>query len=229
MKTIDLFVTSITDFNNRYKSDTNGRSYSWDHCYKSFHSARSEHSPNHDYLSLQLAFYLASWGMYRGSSFLLQKDHTVHTPIVKELLKPQYDSLSGLLCSDLKDKHTQEALANLWDFMYGYYSDIRKSVHPEAKSGISDTLLTKILLGTLACTPAYDTYFSAGVKDKHVTTGTYNTKSLLRLVEFYEDNAETLENLRQKLNVESLPYPQMKLLDLGFWIIGYEKINHKQP
>ena len=229
MKTIDLFVASITDFNERYKSDINGRSYSWDHCYKSFHNARSQHSPDYDYLSLQLAFYLASWGMYRGSSFLLQKDHTVHTPVVKEILKPQYDTLSGLLCSDLKDEHTQQMLTELSDFIRTYYSNIRKSVHPEAKSGISDTLLTKILLGTLACVPAYDTYFSAGVKDKHVTTGTYSIKSLLRLVEFYEDNAEALENLRQKLSVEGLPSPQMKLLDLGFWIIGYEKINDKQP
>ena len=52
--------------------------------------------PGHDYLSLHLAFYLASWGMYRGSSFLLQKDYKVLVPIVEEVLKPEYDCLFGV-------------------------------------------------------------------------------------------------------------------------------------
>ena len=31
--------------------------------------------------------YLSSWGMYRGSSFLLQKDYKIHKPIIVEALK----------------------------------------------------------------------------------------------------------------------------------------------
>lgn len=45
-------------------------------------------NPDYDYLSLQLAYYLASWGMLRGSSFLLWKDYKIHIPMVKEMLKP---------------------------------------------------------------------------------------------------------------------------------------------
>jgi len=52
-----------------------------------FRDARTDPSPDYDYLSLHHAFYLASWGMYRGSSFLLQKDYKVLTPIVEEILK----------------------------------------------------------------------------------------------------------------------------------------------
>ena len=45
--------------------------------------AFSDFNNDVDYLTLQLAFYLASWGMYRGSSELLQKDYLIHEPIVE--------------------------------------------------------------------------------------------------------------------------------------------------
>ena len=47
---------------------------SWRHCYKAFYENRNKTDEQTlDYLSLHLAFYLASWRIYRGSSFLLQK------------------------------------------------------------------------------------------------------------------------------------------------------------
>lgn len=33
---------------------------------------------------------------------------------------------------------------------------------------------------------------------------------------------ERLEELRKTLFAYDLPYPQMKLLDMGFWQIGFE-------
>ena len=38
--------------------------------------------------------------MYRGSSFLLQKDYKVLSPIVEKVLKPEYDCLFGLACAE---------------------------------------------------------------------------------------------------------------------------------
>ncbi len=84
---VDLIIKSATFFYNQLKVDPNGRFRSWEHCYKCFYDARNESNIDYDYLSLQLAFYLASWGMYRGSSFLLQKDYKLHIPVVEELLK----------------------------------------------------------------------------------------------------------------------------------------------
>ena len=86
MDTVDLIIKSSTEFYNDLKVDENGRYRSWEHCYSHFIKARGSQEIDYDYLSLQLAFYLASWGMYRGSSFLLQKDYKVHIPVVKELL-----------------------------------------------------------------------------------------------------------------------------------------------
>lgn len=70
--------------------------------------------------------------------------------------------------------------------------------------------------------PAYDRYFIEGIKDQKVTTGIYNTKSLLGLVDFYEENYEQLERVKKGMHVYDLEYPQMKLLDMGFWQIGFE-------
>ena len=113
-------------------------------------------------------------------------------------------------------------------FMTGYYDKVRKSVKKmEIKNKLSTTLITKVLMGTLGCVPAYDRYFIDGIKDQNVSTGNYNLQSLLRLVDFYENNSARLEETRQKFKVDDLSYPQMKLLDMGFWQIGFEKDANK--
>lgn len=228
MDTVDLVIKSATIFYNELRADSNGRYRSWEHCYKCFHDARNNSAPDLDYLSLQLAFYLASWGMYRGSSFLLQKDYKVHVPVVEELLKVHYNGLFGLECIELRKNDVQKKLTELNCFMTAYYDKIRKSVkETEVRNKLSATLTTKILMGTLGCVPAYDRYFIDGVKGQKVTTGIYNIKSLLKLVDFYDTNRVRLEETRKRLKVYDLPYPQMKLLDMGFWQIGFERDTDK--
>ena len=101
MSTINLFFKAIESYVAQINSDPNDRLRSWEHCYKSFHDARGCKTADQDYLSLMLAFYLASWGMYRGSSFLLQKDYKIHRPVLEEILKPEYDTLFGIECIKL--------------------------------------------------------------------------------------------------------------------------------
>ena len=230
MTLIDLVIKSINDFYSDLKKDENGRYRSWEHCYKVFFDARQIDNPNYDYLSLHLAFYLASWGMYRGSSFLLQKDYKIHVPVIKELLKPEYNGLLDMKCCTLKEENIQEKLDDLNKFIKNHYDKIRDSVSNEKiKSEISDTLVTKILMGTLGCVPAYDRYFIIGVKEKAVSTGNYNRSSLLKLVDFYETNKKKFEEIRKKLKVdENLLYPQMKLVDMAFWKIGFDIDTEKR-
>lgn len=66
-----------------------------------------------------------------------------------------------------------------------------------------------------------------GVKYQSVTTGIYSLKSLLNLVDFYEINRARLDEVRRNLFAYDLPYPLMKLLDMGFWQIGYDKYDRK--
>ena len=229
MMTVDLIIRSATEFYDLLRNDDNSRYRSWEHCYQHFMEARLQKDPDIDYLSLQLAFYLASWGMYRGSSFLLQRDYRIHIPVVKELLKPKYDSLAGIECFEYRKPEAKRLLNDINTYLESYYTEVRCLVKEEPpKNKLSDTLITKVLMGTLGCVPAYDRYFVAGLKDQKVSTGLYNIRSILKLVDFYEDNKEKLEAARDSLKVNGMPYPQMKLLDMGFWQIGFELDTKKE-
>lgn len=228
MDTVDLIIKSSTEFYNDLKVDENGRYRSWEHCYSHFIKARRSQEIDYDYLSLQLAFYLASWGMYRGSSFLLQKDYKVHIPVVKELLSEKYDVLAGIKCDSFREKSNQQLLLDINSFLGQYYDKIRREVkEQELKNQLSFTLITKILMGTLGCVPAYDRYFIAGIKNQKVATGNYNLKSIMQLVDFYEKNSARLEPVREKMEVEGMPYPQMKMIDMGFWQVGFDLDTNK--
>jgi hypothetical protein len=126
--TADIIINSSTSFYNDLKKDENGRYRSWEHCYSNFCHARDKVDVDYDYLSLQLAFYLANWGMYRGLSFLRQKDYKVHIPVVKEILKPEYKPLVGIACKELKDLDNQKLLGKINNYLVEYYDAIRKNV-----------------------------------------------------------------------------------------------------
>lgn len=222
MWNIDIFIESAEKFYNQTAADGNGRFRSWEHCYSVFHEARNQENADTDNLSLHLAFYLASWGMYRGSSFLLQKDYKVHIPIIEELLKKEYDVLFGIECAKYKDEAVCCRLQELNKKIDDYYAGIRRSVKGGVVKHISDTLITKILIGTMGCVPAYDRYFIDGIKKQKAATGNYNINSIWMLADFYAGNFEKLEKARSSFHIHGMLYPQMKLLDMGFWQIGLE-------
>lgn len=224
MELIDELISAAQTFYDDARANENGRSRSWEHCYRVFRDARNDPSPDCDYLSLHLAFYLASWGMYRGSCFLLQKDYKVLVPVVEEILKSEYDCLFGLLCTDVRKLEVQAMLTNARDYIADYFDPIRKEVAGrERTSSVSPVLITKILMGTLGCVPAYDRFFQDGVATYKVTTQTYSLESVRKLAKFYEAHNDRLEEARRGMRTDDLTYPQMKLLDMGFWQVGFEK------
>lgn len=223
MEAIDELIDAAQTFYEDARANENGRSRSWEYCYRAFRDARTDPSPDYDYLSLHLAFYLASWGMYRGSSFLLQKDYKVHTPIVEVILKPEYDCLFGLACADLRESEVQMTLKTVYNSIANYFDRIRKEVAGrEVASPVSPILITKILMGTLGCVPAYDRFFVDGIKKYKVTRQEYSLESVRKLAKFYEEHSDRLEEARRGMRVGDLTYPQMKLLDMGFWQVGFE-------
>ena len=224
MEAIDELISAAQTFYDDARANENGRSRSWEHCYRVFRDARTDPSPDYDYLSLHLAFYLASWGMYRGSCFILQKDYKVHTPIVEEILKPEYDCLFGLACADLRNSDVWEQYTKLYDKIAAYFDPIRKEIAGrEVTTPVSPVLITKILMGTLGCVPAYDRFFEEGARYLGLKEKSYNEDSLLELADFYEEYNDRLEEARRGMWTDDLIYPQMKVLDMGFWQIGFEK------
>ena len=85
----------------------NHRFKSWEHNYRIFCEEREKTNPDIDKLSIHLSFYLASWGMYRGSSFLLQNDYKIHEEAVKKIIKEEFYSLRDIKFNELKSKHFQ--------------------------------------------------------------------------------------------------------------------------
>lgn len=225
---VNIIVNGATKFYNSIQKEKNGRYKSWEYCYKIFHDARKNKKEcDIDKLSLNLAFYLASWGMYRGSSFLLQKDYTIHKEAIKIILKEKYDVLFGIKCEALRKNENIKVLFELKDEIDKYYDTIRKEVAKNmgketSKANLSETLSSKILMGTLGCVPAYDRYFISGAKSTGITTGIFNKNSILRICDFYISNLDKLEKVRKKLKIENIEYPQMKLIDMGLWNKGFE-------
>lgn len=52
-------------------------------------------------------------------------------------------------------------------------------------------------------------------------------KSIMQLVDFYEKNSARFEPVREKMKIEGMPYPQMKMIDMGFWQVGFELDTNK--
>ncbi len=205
---------------------------SWEYCYKFFSKSEQEIKKNLDPACLNLAFYLASWGMYRGSSFLLQKDYLVHKPAVLKILE-QKDYFRKIDFSKIKSGNNEKEIAGE---IAGLISEIKKS-YGVYKNKVSDTLASKIILGTLGCIPAYDQYFISGLKEhldnnkkKYNGLLTINKKSLSYLFDFYRKNEKQTSGAKdkiKKITKSDEPYPAMKLVDMFFWGIGFEKAKEE--
>jgi len=201
-KTVNYFLKAYKDKNQRFLS--------WNHCYNYFSSGKA--NKDIETACLHLAFYLASWGMYRGSSWLLSKDYLIHKNVVKEITKNCYKPLiNASIETYLKDSKNIDLLFQLSNNISNiYYKDV-----PNKKP--SDILITKILLGTLACVPAYDRYFKHGLK-KYKLPQSYSKKSFLELMLFCEENKCGLNDFKRQIKKND--YPEMKVIDMYFWCEG---------
>lgn len=214
-------VNLIRAYFEQTMSDPHGRYLSWEHCYKAFLENRDANDEQAiDHLALHLAFYLASWGMYRGSSFLLQKDYKVHIPVVKIIQEKKYDPLVGICAKDLCKEQNLTLLEDIGKRIYACYAEDTPASDRKINAA-SDTLITKILLGTLGCVPAYDRFYKESVKKHHISSCNYNKKSVCRVAKFYCDHEDSFEKLRLELSECRIEYPPMKLMDMCFWQDGY--------
>lgn len=216
-------IRVIHNYYNKTLEDEHGRFMSWRHCYNVFRENRNKTDDETlDYLALHLAFYLASWGMYRGSSFLLGKDYKVHIPIVRLIMEEKYNDLCGISAEELCKEENLELIKEI-------SNKIRKvflEEHPTSEgknNNATDTLVSKILLGTLGCTPAYDRYYIQAVKRYDISTGKYGNESLKRVAEYYIRYKEDFEKVRAEISRCGIEYPPMKLMDMCMWQIEYER------
>ena len=224
------FYDSLKKFDNhRYKS--------WEHCHSFFVRIKDE-KLSEDKLNLaqlHLAFYLASWGMYRGSSFILQKDYTIFSKIVKTILDQKYSLLWNIEKNLDKKEKLIELFVDIYEKIENELKIVKKSIkqHPDLENSekrylserknISYTLMTKILLGTIGCIPAYDRFFIDGLNKTDIQKKFSAKKSFRQLLKFYEENEKEINILTK----ECKGYTPMKIIDMYFWIIGYNNFSEK--
>jgi hypothetical protein len=199
-------------------NDNNHRFKSWEHCYKAF----SENN-NPDTLALNLAFYLASWGMYRGSSGLLWKDYKIHIPAIEIIIK--YNDLKAI---DWKNPNIVRVI-ELKECLKKYYGSIdydNGKNHELKKVSATDTLISKIILGTIGCLPAFDRYFNIGFKGSpSILINQVVLKELYSKIDIkLNDIAQCQTKIKQELNAD---YPVMKIMDLYYWQIGFDNKKMK--
>jgi len=217
-----MIEKKILKFYNSMISDPQHRYSSWENCYLHFRKKKKSNSKTvTDLDCLQLGFYLASWGMYRGSSFLLDKSYKVHKPIIKELLKKKYEILWNMNIAELTAESKKITLLfKLLQILNNIYMQ-----QINTKKKVTDTLITKIFLGTLCCSPAYDRYFKEGCKKKKIKPySNFSEKSLIKVVEHYSQNKNEFHSASRKIfRLCHISYPPMKLIDMYFWKVGNPK------
>jgi hypothetical protein len=146
---------------------------SFDYCFNHFQEARDSGDTaqladnDHRKLScLQFGFFLASWGMMRGSGDLYQRSVRDLLPVVEMIAAEpastwEYDA-------HCLATHTEEVLA------------LSRRVRRAFSLPASDVLVTKTILGVFGDVPAFDRYFRAGFGCQ-----TLCADALLRIGTFY--------------------------------------------
>ncbi len=212
----DVYV-KVKDFHSRLTDYKHHRYLSWEHCYDYF----GQDEIDLDKACLHMAFYLASWGMYRGSSFLLWKDYLIHQEVVKRLLEKKR---LRKVNADYSSSDISEII-ELCVWVRDWYKGNTGKINGEDReANATDTLVTKIVLGALGCVPAYDRYFIDGLRDKEIGPLNPNQKGIKALVDFYISHRDQFDSLQAEIQtIGGTPYPAMKLVDMYFWQIGSEQ------
>jgi hypothetical protein len=211
---IAAFYASVAGEHHRYRS--------WEYCYAYFRRARlSGLARDRDHAALQLAFYLASWGMYRGSSFLLQHAYTIHCEVIDVMARTRFDRLwdADFGASDTDDQF----MPQVRELVGGLKKAYKPFVLAPGSAQPTDTLITKVILGTFGCLPACDRYFIDGFKSEGFKYSRLNDNFVGRVLRFCREHLDDLR--REQASIEQsggIRYPLMKLVDMYFWQIGYE-------
>jgi hypothetical protein len=168
-----------------------------------------------------LAFYLASWGMYRGSSFLLQHSYTVHRNVIDLIAKRRFDDLWK---TDFGSRETDRDLVpRVRELIDGIRNAYLPFVHDKRSAQPTDTLITKAILGTFGCLPACDRYFIDGFKQEGYPYSYLNDQFFDRLLDFCQTHQRALRREQATIKKRGgIRYPLMKLVDMYFWQVGFE-------
>ena len=225
------------------------RSNSWAQCYRHFVELKRNYdktksiSPKEiDEACVRLGFYMASWGMYRGSSFLLQNDYKIYKYIVKKIITDHYyDVLWNLDGTIIRSATDNDFIKATFDPLKKLIAKVTKILQPykhhyitkswyanhskkQKKCSISKTLVTKLILGAIGCYPAIDSFFSEAIGAVANDLSDDQIKCMLRLAYYVKKHHVGFTSKCKKTGDLALSrYPVMKLIDMYYFTLGMEK------
>ena len=95
-----------------------------------------------------------------------------------------------------------------------------RGLHPKSVTIDPDTLVTKILMGTLGCTPAYDRFLKAGLEEKRLNSS-FSRRNLEAFLRHCQQNQQGFSDAQGQIQQTS-NYPVMRVVDIYFHSIGLE-------
>lgn len=154
--------------------------------------------------------------MYRGSAALLQKSYKIHIGAGK--IPKDFKHLPCNFINEFGKDDVKQLLSFYKPFLEYYlaftYFD-KNNLLGVRKS--TNTLISKIILGTLGCCPAFDGYFNYEVKKYDLGFTKFTNKSFEEIFIFIEANKTDLLQLQTELLLsEKIHYPLLKLVDIFF-------------
>lgn len=158
---------------------------SFDYCFNYFQQFRDDKTlpdmageANLQLSCLHLSFYLASWGMFRGSSFLLEKSAKFFEPLILAI-----SSMDESIWNVDVDKYTDNNIDRLIQCANLIADNLGKA------NGPTDTLITKIMLGVFGNVPAFDDNFRKGFD-----CYSFGKKNLKRIKRFYDEHNTQIDS-----------------------------------
>lgn len=225
---VQQFIVEAEVLTHRYRS--------FDLCYAHFRQTKEKlanKTPSEQQIEQScyvLWGYLASWGMLRNS-FLLECNPAYLKPLVQWIYQ-QDKSVWELDVADYLDRK---------DEIIRLYNEVEQNVKPKERGKdkpVSETLITKILLGVFAVTPAYDRFFrltfTALAKSNKRKLGKFEN-SLAFIHQFYQDNQAEIDRLSQSIIVRDFDgkptkynYSKAKIIDMYGFQESYDPASDEQ-
>ena len=196
------------------RTDQSERYASWDHCFNYFRKAYDTQrvgslSSGEELQNscLQLGFYLASWGMYRGRAPLLKRSAFALEPLVKEIASAPSD-----LWEVDVENYSEDSLLLLLEWA----ERVRSSLPGRS----TDTLVTKAMLGIFGNVPAFDRYYRSGIDSFGL-----NKMSLKKIKTYFDQHKVAIKSLQiPTIDFAGNPtmhrYTQAKVIDMIFFVAG---------
>lgn len=210
-------------------SNPDHRYASWDYCYSYFRSAHGHLTYDMEKSCTILGFFLASWGMLRGSSPLLKKSSRYYWKLIEFVNQIDSDDPSFSLI-DVPNYVNVDIRKVILD----RYHQIEKLLDGDNHES-SLTRTTKVMLGIWGNVPAFDRNFRTALKFDIGGRGYMRMthRALLDVYNRYElvpEEKTYLQSVDYKvLNFSGEPtnlrYPIAKLIDMYGFIRGAELLR----